>query len=380
MSSMKLALVIFPFVPSHGSILQTYALYTKLKEMGHSVTIINRKRPDPCMSAVLHRSALNLKNRIIGYYRGPLFYRGNFPKAIMKNLSPFIDSYFENDVITVYSRQEALDFVNSNAFDAFIVGSDQVWRPKFVPDIFHYYLDFVPEDSKARRIAFCPSFGTDDWEYDQEQTDRCKELLSFFTAVAVREKGGVSLCKRYLERDVVHLLDPTILYPASSYFDSFVHNKVSESDIASVYYLDFNSEKTAIVERVCEKLNLKSTYINNRIQDYNARISDRIAPSLSEWISGFVKSKFIITDSFHATMFALYFNKPFLTVINEGRGAARFHSLMEELKLQERLVSASDAITNDLMNNPIDWTHINSYLEQQRLKSIKFLTSSLQTI
>ena len=40
---MKIALVIFRIGPSHGSILQTYALYNVLKKLGHSVTIINRK-------------------------------------------------------------------------------------------------------------------------------------------------------------------------------------------------------------------------------------------------------------------------------------------------------------------------------------------------
>lgn len=374
---MKIALVAFPFVPSHGSILQTYAIYAKLKEMGHEVTIINRKMPNPSIITVLRRTVSNIKNKFFGNYQGPLFYLGNSPKAVMKNLMPFIDSYFGVDVITVYSRQEVVDFVKSQAFDAFIVGSDQVWRPKYVPDIFHYYLDFVPKESKAKRIAFCPSFGTDVWEYNKEQTDECKKLLSLFNAVAVREKGGVNLCKRYLNRDVFHLLDPTILYPASSYFDVFAKGQEKEYDVAGIYYLDYDSEKIAIVDKVCKRLGLKSVYINNRIQDRNARISDRIAPSLSTWISGFVNSRFIITDSFHATMFALYFNKPFITVINENRGAARFHSLMEELNLQRRLVSTSDMITNDLIDKRIDWTVINCYLEQRRAESNLFITNSL---
>jgi len=375
---MKIALVTFPFVPSHGSILQTYAIYTKLKEMGHDVTILNRIKPDPSLSILMRRTLFNLKNKIIGVYRGPVFYRGNSPKVIMKNLTPFIDSYFGEDVVTVFSKQEAHAFVMSHAFDAFIVGSDQVWRPKFVPDVFHYYLDFLPKTSTAKRIAFCPSFGTDEWEYSIEQTIKCKNLLSNFNAVAVREKGGVSLCANYLNRDVAHLFDPTILYPASVYFDLFVKKQESEIDIASIYYLDYNSGKTTIVDKVCERLNLKASYINNRIQDYNARINERIAPSLSAWMSGFFNSRFIITDSFHATLFALYFNKPFITVINESRGTARFHSLMEELSLQERLVSTTEAVTDELIDSHIDWTRINRVLEQQRAESIKFLTNSLQ--
>ena len=376
---MRIGLVIFPFVPSHGSLLQTFAIYTKLKELGHDVTIINRRKPSLGFSAVIRRSYANLKSKVKGDYKGPVFYWGNTPKAIMKELMPFINSYFGSDVVTVYSCEETKRFVDNYSFDAFVVGSDQVWRPKYVPDIYHYYLDFLPVDYKAKRIAFCPSFGTDDWEYSQEQTEKCKELLSRFDAVAVREKGGVNLCKSYLDQEVNHLLDPTILFPAPKYFDVFVSKSSHlKSGVASIYYLDFGEKKTTIVNNVCNSLCLTPDYINNRIQDKNARLRDRIAPSLNKWMEGFAQADFVVTDSFHATMFALYFNKPFITIINEQRGAARFRSLMEDLKLQDRLVSSPEAVTQNLIKEQIDWGRINDYFEKQRARSIQFLTNSLQ--
>lgn len=180
-------------------------------------------------------------------------------------------------------------------------------------------------------------------------------------------------------KEVNHLLDPTILLPASKYFDVFVNNRSHlKSGVASIYYLDFGEEKTAIVNKVCNKLNIESDYVNNRIQDRNARLSDRIAPSLNKWMAGFAQAEFVVTDSFHATMFALYFNKPFVTVINEQRGAARFRSLMEELNLQDRLVSSPEVVTDNLIKGKIDWSRINDYFEKQRTISIQFLTKSLQ--
>lgn len=314
----------------------------------------------------------------MGSYLGPVFYTGYSPKAIMGNLWPFINSYFGRDVITTYSSDETRSIIEGRDFDAFIVGSDQVWRPGFVPDIYHYYLDFLPTDSKVKRVAFCPSFGTDKWEYSMEQTKKCKDLISRFNAVAVREEGGVVLCGTYFDKEVTHLLDPTILYPKSKYKDVFVdEQKENKSKVASVYFLDHDLCKIAIVGKVCEILNLTPVYVNNRIQDNNARLRDRIAPSLNTWMTGFENSEFIVTDSFHATMFALYFNKPFITVINERRGAARFRSLMEELKLQERLVSSPDVVSDELIRGDIDWSRINCYIEQQRVESIKFLTNSL---
>ena len=129
---MRIGLIIFPFVPSHGSILQTYAIYMKLKEMGHSVTIINRVLPPTGIKIELGRAFYSLINKIKGVYHGPIYYRGYAPKAIMKNLRPFINSNFGKDIVTIYRPEDTRTFVRLNKFDAFVVGSDQVWRPKFI--------------------------------------------------------------------------------------------------------------------------------------------------------------------------------------------------------------------------------------------------------
>ena len=118
---MRIGLVIFPFVPSHGSLLQTFAIYTKLKELGHDVTIINRRKPSLGFSAVIRRSYANLKSKVKGDSKGPVFYWGNTPKAIMKELMPFINSYFGSDVVTVYSCEETKRFVDNYSFDAYVV-------------------------------------------------------------------------------------------------------------------------------------------------------------------------------------------------------------------------------------------------------------------
>ena len=380
---MRIGLVIFPFVPSHGSILQTFAIYTKLKEMGHSVTIINRVVASIGPVQLIRRTLSNFKRKLLGQYEGPVFYFGHSPRVIMKNLQPFIRTCFGDDIISVTNEDEAKKVAQTGAYDAFVVGSDQVWRPKYVPDVYHYYLAFVPDDLPAQRIAFCPSFGTDEWEYTEEQTLRCKQLLSKFNAVAVREIDGLRLCHDYLGKDAIHLMDPTILLKPCTYLSTVVtactryEQAKTACNTINVYYLDETIEKRQIVDSICRKLQLSSQYINNRIQDDNARIIDRIAPSLSTWLEGFSNASFIVTDSYHATLFALYFNKPFITVINERRGASRFYSLMNDLGLHDRFVLTPKGITDSLIHGVIDWRPINQFLDEQRNRSIAFLKDSL---
>lgn len=375
---MNLALVIFPFHPSHGCILQTFAIYTKLKELGHDVTIINRKNQPISDMAAFRRGLSNLKSKMRGTYQGPVFYRGNSPKVIMQNLQPFIDTVFGGDVKTVYSRHETCGLIQSKSFDAYIVGSDQVWRPKYVPDVYHYFLDFVPVDSKAKRIAFCPSFGTDEWEYSAEQTERCKTLLGHFNGVAVREESGVKLCEDEFNKTAVHLLDPTVLLKPEDYKQA-VKLKLQDSpgNVLSYYYLDNTEEKLRILHRISGTLKCKKNRVNTETENNNARLRDRIAPSLQTWIGGFANSRFVVADSFHATMFAILFNTPFITVANKERGLSRFESLLKTFGLEGRMVTSIEGVTDELIQAKIDWPHVNSILDSEREHSISFLQKAL---
>lgn len=375
---MNIALVIFPFHPSHGCILQTFALYSKLKELGHDVSIINRKNQPISDMVAFRRGISNMKGRLRGAYQGPLFYKGNSPKAIMQNLQPFIESAFGNDIKTVYSQEETCGLVQGDSFDAYIVGSDQVWRPKYVPDVYHFFLGFVPVSSKAKRIAFCPSFGTDEWEYSEEQTKRCKLLIGRFDRVAVREESGVKLCEEMFNKTAVHLLDPTVLLKPEEYRKAVnLELRNSPENVLSYYYLDNTEEKLKILHRISEVLGSKENRINTDTENNNARLQDRIAPSLQTWIGGFAKSKFVVADSFHATMFAIIFNTPFITVANKERGLSRFESLLKTFGLEDRMVTSIEGVTDDLIQTTIDWARVNNSLQNERERSMDFIKTSL---
>ena len=83
--------------------------------------------------------------------------------------------------------------------------------------------------------------------------------------------------------------------------------------------------------------------VNSRIEEWDAPIQECIQPPVEEWLRGFYDAEFVVTDSFHACVFSILFNKPFIVIGNEGRGIARFESLLKTFGLEERLV-----ITNNL--------------------------------
>ena len=76
-----------------------------------------------------------------------------------------------------YNRKETLESLSGSDFDAFIVGSDQVWRTAYVSDISIYFLSFI-KDTRKKRIAYSASFGVDYQEYIPEQIEDCRQYFS----------------------------------------------------------------------------------------------------------------------------------------------------------------------------------------------------------
>ena len=97
-------------------------------------------------------------------------------------------------------------------FEAYVVGSDQVWLPSFSLGPFK----FVTRDN-VKRIAYAASFGHATWQYDDEQTKKASQLAKKFDAISVREDSGVTLCKDYLKVKALHVLDPTMLLNPKDY-------------------------------------------------------------------------------------------------------------------------------------------------------------------
>lgn len=83
--------------------------------------------------------------------------------------------------------------------DALVVGSDQVWRPMYFGDVKDAFLNFA-SDWPIKRVAYAASFGTDEWEYSDEQTRKCAELIKQFDAVSVREEEARWLCRNIFIR------------------------------------------------------------------------------------------------------------------------------------------------------------------------------------
>ena len=100
-----------------------------------------------------------------------------------------------------------------------------------------------------------------------------------------------------------------------------------------------------------------------------------ILPSIESWLKGFDVAKYVITDSFHGTVFSIIFNIPFVSVANNRRGLSRFHSLLSIFNLEDRLVTPESEVNE--ISTP-DWGVINQIKKDWQEKSINYLIENLK--
>ena len=366
---MRIGILTLPLHTNYGGILQAYALQTVLERMGHDVCVIEKKRQP--LRLPLWKAPLSYGKRILKNLTGnpfPIFYEQKMNREepiVGQNTDKFINKYIKRRIVDDFSDIKETDF------DAIVVGSDQVWRPKYFNDnIENAYLRFA-EGWEIKRIAYAASFGTNEWEYTPEQTERCAKLLKRFNAVSVREKSGVGLCREHFHIEAKHVLDPTMLLSADDYVKLFeVAGTPKSSGTLLCYILDETPEKTALVNKIAEEKHLIPFRVNSKVENPMATLSERIQPSVEQWLRGFYDAKLVVTDSFHACAFSILFNKPFIVIGNTKRGISRFTSLLFMFGLMDRL------ITNNIFNKKrgkIDWNNVNEIKLRLKGKSMNIL-------
>lgn len=365
---MKIGILTQPLLGNYGGIVQNFALQHTLCRLGHTpYTAVYTNRINIfCWSEMKFN---HLKRRLLG--RKSIV----APPPLKEYLSIYNNSSFIRSNITLtpfLGRRNFSKNILKEGFEAYIVGSDQTMRPLYNRGhrLYKMYLDFLEETNKAKRIAYAASFGVDKWEYDAQQTEICGKLAKRFDAISVREASGVELCRKYLGVEAQHLLDPTMLLSADEYRAVSGGSNVEppKGDNLVVYILDMTPQKLEYVEQMARKLNLKPYFLGKRT-------GNGVLPNVEAWLSGFDSAKYVVTDSFHGTVFSIIFNKPFYTIGNTARGFDRFNSLLDMFDLKERLVSLDSPI--ELLDEP-DWTHVNERKRQWQELSIEFLKKNLE--
>lgn len=313
---MKIGIYTQPLQCNYGGILQNYALQRVLLDLGHDPITIDY---DPHMlTAPLWLCILSwIKNILLLFIPGKKSKFFKYPTYVKREqwAKDFIKTHINT---TIQCHRPTQEMLLENEIDAIIVGSDQVWRPKYNNYITDSFLGFT-EKLNIIRIAYAASFGSSKWEFSKSQTTLCSCLAPKFRAISVREESGVTLCQNKLNIHADFVLDPTLLLNKDQYLDLTKDIPIRNEKILVAYILDGNSISVSQCERIAQEKNLTLVYFTAGVESYK---------TIPEWLSLFRDASYIITDSFHGTVFSIIFEKEFKCIQNKSRGNARFESLL----------------------------------------------------
>lgn len=239
-------------------------------------------------------------------------------------------------------RIKSLKEIKPADYDVIVVGSDQIWRRPYFnwPGPFSNSMLAFTKKWNVRRIAYAASFGKDNVDdYSPKDLKECKEALKLFEYISVREDSGVDICRNVFDVAAEHVLDPTLLLSKRDY-ESLIDvseeaDRPSEGDLLC-YILDDTSFKTNLINNIAEEKALTPFSVNFP----DALKGEKVPPQIpvERWLKGFKDAKFVVTDSFHACVFSIIFEVPFLVVGNAKRGMSRFTSLLKHFGLEDRLI------------------------------------------
>lgn len=348
---MKIGILTLPLWANYGGIIQNYALQQALKRLGHEPVTINFQASE--------KLGIKIKTFIYRY-----LYAKTSKSQSSDNPIFFEDKINYIKLKGVITKREIKRF-NINGF---VVGSDQVWRPLYNwRRLDKMFLSFIPKNNTIKRVAYAASFGSDEWEYTDEQTMTCRELVQRFDAVSVREDSGVTLCKEHFNIDAVHVLDPTLLLNKEHY-SQLCADVPFQKKCLCAYILDLSEREREALETIAAARGLELKVFS---ADSDCTLT------IEQWLAIFRDAEMVITNSFHGTVFSIIFNKEFYSVTHPIRGGSRIPSLFRQLGIpQNRIVTDIRQIqTNN--STPLDWNVINARINEHQQYSITFLQNAL---
>ncbi|WP_421918639.1 polysaccharide pyruvyl transferase family protein [Marinifilum sp.] len=358
----KIGILTFHFANNYGAVMQTYALYNCLLELGYQPTIINRI---PNYSNFLLKTLKRRLNKL-------------FISFFSHSFTLFRRENFKSITNVIASNKKMKDV--SHMFDTIIVGSDQIWRMDYTEGLdYNYFLDFA--DENVNKISYAASFGKDSFCGSEENKRRVRELLSHFDSVSVREDSAVQICKNVFNIESQHVLDPTLLLENYSDIISDKEEKNLEEYIAT-YFLDSSVHKLDVAAKMSSRFKIKTKNIyrksnkNFSLRNISFPLSDYSFPKVESWLGGIKRSSYVVTDSFHGVIFSILFEKQFVCIGNKERGLSRITSLLKMFELDNRLVLEGEKL-NEKNFDTIDYEKTNRILRKKRKESLDFMISAL---
>lgn len=290
-----------------------------------------------------------------------------------KHLEPLCDYYTGWDALCEGSKN----------YDVVFVGSDQVWGPLSLYAGF-YNLMFV--DKSVPQFSYSSSFGKS-FIMDHQKKGVAR-FLNKMDAIAVREVRGAEIVKELTGRDATVVADPTLLLTKEQWEAEIEDSKAEYKEkYILCYMLGPRTDNREAVTRLGKELGLKVVTFNHMdwyepADEGFGDITDSNSDCL-DFVKLLANAEYVVTDSFHCSVFSIIFHKKFLTFYrlnpsDKKSSHSRIDSLLGLMGLQDRAVKDTTTDLKPALTKDADWTVVDKNLDALRQESMEFLTKALE--
>lgn len=358
MKNIKAAVVtICDRIPNYGNRLQNYAVINILKSLDIRATTLLTESQDKAITLRVKRcinfcSGYRISERQLDWKKSDKFLK--FNKKYLHTSFKFLKNQNVQD-----------------KYDYFVLGSDQVWNPEWYNEFKKntFLLTFAKPEQK---ICMAPSFGVE--EIPAEWKDFFKEQLQTFPLLSVREKSGAKIIKALTGKNAEVIIDPTLMLDAEQWrkIERKSRGRKQNEKYILKYFLGTQSNRDREhIESIARDNNYKIYELLNKNQPliYDA--------GPSEFIDLVDHAELICTDSFHACIFSILFNKPFMVFDRDGDGAgmgSRISTLLLTFGLERKMPGRVD----DANIFEHDYSDVYKILKSKKKKVYDFLKRSMR--
>ncbi|ONI41749.1 hypothetical protein AN396_03190 [Candidatus Epulonipiscium fishelsonii] len=325
---------------NHGALLQTYALQKTVAKLGFECEVI-RFDYKTKQAEIANKSYSNAKQM----------------QAFAETIPHSSKIY---NASNIYECNEL--------YDIFICGSDQIWGDNIGMSssaLPHMALSFANSDKL--KIGYAVSM---DGAYTTDNIKNIlKEPIKKLDYISTREKSAIPFISDLSNKSVVNVLDPTLLLLKKDWDTLKIETNVAPYIFCYMFGLPSNLKKC--INELSQKTNYEIKYLS----DY----SDPI-----EFITLIANAEYVVTNSFHGTIFSIIYNKQFISfyidnIQSDYSKNVRIKDLLKMFDICDRYIDIDTPIENCLtiIDNKIDYSKVNNILELEREKSLAFLKKSL---
>lgn len=331
---MKLYLLTIHHIHNFGSVFQAIALFQYIQSLDKDIEVIDY-RP-----AYYERS-----NNAIKTYIGKLL---NFKCYISRKnkFNKFIRNNERLTKRTYKSEKELMDFWKSE--DVFIAGGDQLWNtyhPGGRDDA--YKLTFTNSKYKA---AFGTSMGRN--SFAKEELIELAKKIDDFSMVGLREASTVNLLKKYTNVPIYHFADPVMLFDNNWYISKYIVKQRTFKEKYAVVYLTPKSDLLDATVKILQNEGYKIVHICGFVRKCNCDYMLKDSGP-DEILNIIYHADFVLSASFHATVFSILFHKQFATLLPNINTNTRIDDLLSYCNLNDRIITKE--IQLNKLFSPIDF-------------------------